>query len=331
MIFKGETIMPRRILGALLIPILLGTPARAQIITAGSTPQGDYLRGVGIAAMGMGIYNEKTAQANAINLQTEMTWNDYVSQATRNQARELAERKANERAKHAAEYSAIQKRLREHPEDLDVLNGDALNAALKDLLDPRISDSSFRSAEVTLPVDIVRRIPFKLGEKNEKFSLSRLSLNGKAKLPPALQDPRFASYLRAYERVLDNAMEQAIEGKMTIAAIEDVRKAVDDLGRKLNDVVPPNRGRLYIEAKGKLDELKKVVQLFETHKVQQALVEIDKYPGTTVGELRAFMQRHNLQFAPAETPDEKTLYPELHAALALQRDKVIGAIQSPGK
>ena len=198
-------------------------------------------------------------------------------------------------------------------------------------MDPRISESSFRSAEVPLSVDLVRRIPFKLGEKNEKFSMSRLSLKGKAKLPPALQDPRFTLYVLAYERVLDDTMEQAIDGKMTFAAIEALEQAVFDLRRKLNDVVPPSSDRLYIEAKGKLEELEKVVGLFKTHKVQQALVEIDKYPGTTVNDLRAFMQRHNLEFAPAETPDERTLYPELHAALTLQRDKVAGPLQDRGR
>ncbi len=86
-----------------------------------------------------------------------------------------------------------------------------------------------------------------------------------------------------------------------------------------------------MEAKGKLDELKRVVQLFKTQKVQQALAEIDKYPGATVNDLRVFMQRHNLQFAPAETPDERTLYPDLFASLALQRDKVVGALRDPGK
>ncbi|MGP0066823.1 MAG: hypothetical protein ACLQGP_24940 [Isosphaeraceae bacterium] len=323
--------MSRRILGALLIPILLGTPARAQLITAGSTPAGDYLRGVGIAAQGMGQYNLLSAQANQINTQTVMTWNEYVWASTKVQAREYAARKAYEKSKHEEEYSAIQKRYLENPEDLDVMKGNALNAVLEQLNDPRISESSYRSAEVPLPADFIRRIPFKLGEKNETFSLSRLSLKGKAKVPPALQDPHFASYLRAYERVLDNAMEQAIDGKMTIPAIEAVKKSVDDLERRLNDVVLPSSDRLYMEAKGKLDELKKVVELFKTHKVQQALGEIDKYPGTTVGDLRAFMQRHNLQFAPAETPDERTLYPELHAALSLQRDKVSAAFPAQGR
>ena len=149
-----------------------------------------------------------------------MTLNDYWSQMIRNQGRELAERRALEQAKHAEDKAAIEKRLRENPEDLDVLKGDALNKTMKELQNPAISESSFRSAEVPLPVDLVRRIPFKLGEKNEKFSMSRLSLKGKAKLPPALQDPQFRLYLQAYERVLDDTMEQAIDGKMTFAAIE---------------------------------------------------------------------------------------------------------------
>jgi hypothetical protein len=325
--------MARSILWALLIPILMATPVGAQptIITAGSTPEGDYLRGVGIAAQGMGQFNLLTAEADAINTQTAMTWNDYVFAATKSQSRELAQRKAYERAKHAEEYKAIQKRYLENPEALDVRTGNALNVILEQLKNPKISDSSYRSAEVSLPVDLVRRIPFKLGEKNETFSMDRLSLKGKAKLPPALQDPQFRRNLRAYERVLNDAMEQAIDGKMTFAAIEAVDKAVDDLVIKLNEVVTPSRDRLYMEAKQKLDELRKVVQLLKTHKVQQAFVEIDKYHGTTVNDLRLFMQRHNLRFATAETLDERTLYPELYASLAIQRDKVVGPSQAPGK
>ena len=69
--------MSRRILGALLIVSLTGT-AQAQYIGAGSTPAGDYLRGVGIAAYGMGIYNERTAVANSINTETFIRWNEYV-------------------------------------------------------------------------------------------------------------------------------------------------------------------------------------------------------------------------------------------------------------
>ena len=75
--------MTRRIVGSLLILLLAGASAEAQLITAGSTPQGDYLRGVGIAAYGMGLYNLNTAQANQINAQTFMMLNEYIWTSTR--------------------------------------------------------------------------------------------------------------------------------------------------------------------------------------------------------------------------------------------------------
>jgi hypothetical protein len=178
---------------------------------------------------------------------------------------------------------------------------------------------------------MIRRIPFKLGEKNETFSMSRLVLKGKGKWPPAFQDPQFAPQLRAYELALDSALERAIEGKMTIPTIEAVEAAVVDLARKLDQVVGPSRDRLYIEAKGRVDELRKVVRLLKTHKVELALIDIDRYAGTTVNDLRLFMQRHNLQFASAESPYERGLYPELHATLVLQREKVMAALQVPSK
>ncbi len=64
------TAYSRKLLASLVVLAVMGPGARAQFIGAGSTPQGDYLRGAGIAAMGMGIYNEKTAIANSINLDT---------------------------------------------------------------------------------------------------------------------------------------------------------------------------------------------------------------------------------------------------------------------
>src|SRR5437763_14620242 len=171
--------MPRRILGILLIPILAGTCAHAQVIFPGATPEGDYLRGVGIAAQGMGSYNLQTAQANQINTETFIRWNEYVDAVIRTQVRELAARRAARRA----EYDELHARRRENPNDLDVLKGDALNDVLKQLLDPKISESAIRYAEVPLPGDVIRQIPFMLAEDKAKFSMNRLTLRGKAKWP----------------------------------------------------------------------------------------------------------------------------------------------------
>ena len=91
-------------------------------------------------------------------------------------------------------------RFRQNPEARDVLTGDALCTVMDQLMDPKISESSYRYAEVPLSVDIIRRIPFRLGESAETFSMNRLTIKGKGKWPVAFQDTAFANELRWFER-----------------------------------------------------------------------------------------------------------------------------------
>ena len=318
----------------LAIPLwlaLLATGARGQYVGPGSTIEGDYLRGVGFAAIGMGQYNLYTAQANSINTDTFIRWNEYIWNVAKNENRENAEHRAAMIARHAEAYAKIRERILEHPEERDMLNGDSLNAVLDKLMDPRISESSFKYAKVPLSVDVIRRIPFKLAEKNEKFSMSRLSPKGKGKWPVAFQDDQFTAERRGYERALDEVLEQAIEGKIQLEAIKKLEDAVEVLATKLDKVITPSNERHYMEARKRVDELRISARLLKTHQIERVLGEIDKYAGTTVNDLRLFMQRHGLRFAVAETPEERTLYPELYAALRLQREKVTGPLQDQGK
>jgi hypothetical protein len=143
----------------------------------------------------------------------------------------------------------------------------------------------------------------------------------------AFQDPRFDNLRRAYEHAVDNALELAIDGKMKEKAIEDVEKAVGHLEDKLKqtpDLLEPRHQRQFSEAKIQLDHLRKTARLFMTLKIQPVLGEIDSYAGTTVDDLRLFMRRHGLTFASADTPDEKTLYPQLYTALVEQCKKATG-------
>ena len=113
-----------------------------------------------------------------------------------------------------------------------------MNRILEELQNANLGESVFRSErmQVPLPVDIVRHIPFKLGEKGEQFSMDRLSLKGKGKWTVAFQDKQFDYVKKAYALALDKALEQAIDGKMQIAAIDEARGQ----GRRL--VAPAQRG-----------------------------------------------------------------------------------------
>jgi hypothetical protein len=203
----------RVFLGSLVALVALPGNLHAQFFGGGSTPQGDYLRGVGIAAMGMGIYNQRTAIANSINLDTMIRWNEYMAAVAKEQKREYVERRMYLSARNKEMNDKIQDRIKNHPEARDVLSGDALTAAMNELMDPQISESSYRGAEVPLSVDMIRRIPFRLGDRGENFSMNRLTLKGKGKWPVAFQDKRFASELKEFEAAVDAALEEAVDGK----------------------------------------------------------------------------------------------------------------------
>jgi hypothetical protein len=308
---------------ALIVLAFLASGARAQYLGgAGSTLEGDYLRGLGIAAWGMGTYNLNTAQAESINVDTVMRWNEYLAAVAKQQTREYVARILADATKRKEFFKQYQQKLIENPESRDIESGEALNVVLKQLWDSKVGESTFRTYQVPLSVDMIRHIPFKLDEKGEKFSMDRLSLKGKGKWSVALQDDRFQHEKKAYERALDKALEQAIDGKMQIPAIDEVDARADDLFRRLNEVVGPSSDRLYTEAKERLNELKSTVRLLKTEKIERAIGEIDKYSGTTVNDLRLFMLSHNLRFAAAKTPEERLLFPQLYASLVQQKEKV---------
>jgi hypothetical protein len=321
-----------RACGTILIALgSLATTARGQFIGAGSTLEGDYLRGVGVAAWGMGLYNLNTAQADRINTETFIEWNEYVQNCYKLMSKEYNERNRAIMAKSTEALNKRRQRMLETPEELDLMNGDTLNMIMEKLLDPRISESSYRAATVPLSVDLIRRIPFKLADRNEKFSMERLLPHARGKWPVALQDPRFDLYRRAYERAVDKALEEAIEGKARIETMDAVEKAVDDLAYRLSQVVRADDQRLQSEALKQLGMLQATVRLFKTHNVQRALGDIDKYSGTSVNDLKNFMQKYNLRFAVADTPEERRLYPELYTVMEEQRSKVASPAIMPEK
>ena len=94
-------------------PCLDGLHALAQMnfIGPGSTAQGDYLRGVGVASFGMGVYNHQTAIANSINAETAMRINEYVYACLVNENRVNAEHREAMAAQDKENYNKIRQRI----------------------------------------------------------------------------------------------------------------------------------------------------------------------------------------------------------------------------
>jgi hypothetical protein len=311
-------------LAALVTLAALERGAQGQIIFAGSTPEGDYLRGVGLAAWGMGIYNLETAQAGSINLDTSIRWNEYLAAVAAESTRAYVARKRAAATEEKEFYKRNRERVLANPEGREVGNGEALNRILEELQNANLSESVSRSErmQVPLPADIVRHIPFALAEKGQQFSMDRLSLKGKGKWPVAFQDRRFDYVKKAYAAALEKALEEAIDGKMQLATIKVLEAKADDLFNKLEEVVGRIDDPLFIEAKDRVKELKNTAQQLRVTKIERAIGDIEKYSGTTIHDLKVFMTSHNLRFAVAKSPEEKEMFPELHELMVAQREKL---------
>jgi hypothetical protein len=324
--------MRRIAIGLLTVLAMAGSPALAQMrmggggIAAGSTPQGDYLRGIGIEAWGLGQYNLNTAQAGYINTQSFMMLDNYLraaDQADREFYQKLLSQRIERQKKN---YEERKEQIRDHPERYDVFSGTALNAAFEQLNDPAIGDSSLRSAPVPIPREMIRRIPFKLDQKGLIFSLQRLTARGKGKWPVAFQDDKFALYRKAYELAIDKAMDQMIDGKVLPQTIDEYKNAVWDLRNALDREYGESNDIRVKEARTRLREMEKSIDLMKTTKSQSVMAEMDRYNGKTVNDLRKFMLEHNLKFGEAniDSADERNLYIELYASIDQMRGLVVG-------
>ncbi len=313
------------VLAAVVAGLWPGDAARAQYGgrgygSVGGTPQGDILRGMGMAAMGMGQYNLTTAMASSINTDTAIRWNQYVYLSIQEDLHQKFLHRQAHFQRNDANYHKNLNRIRSAPDQADLRSGDALNSVLVQLLDPRISPSNYRRAVVPLSGDTIKKIPFQYAQRAATFSIERLT--GKQEWPLRLRDPAFASFRRDYERAIDHAIERDIEGKLSSADVRAVMKSVEDFEIKVEQTINQSETKDYVDAKNFLKRLADYPRMLQERAIERVIAEIDTYPGTSVGDLILFMQRHNLRFGVADSPMENQLYASLFDNLVQQREQV---------
>ena len=71
---------------------------------------------------------------------------------------------------------AIQDRLRNHPEDRDITEGDALNVLADELLNPG-AGVSMGSIRTPLKAELIQQIPFKLASEGVTICIDQMTMN----------------------------------------------------------------------------------------------------------------------------------------------------------
>ena len=176
-------------------------------------PQGAAARGAGQFAMGAGIYNMQTAQANNINAQTAMMYNNYVASATQASARMHAARVNQDFARNQSLYDAHQKQLRDNPGQHAIKNGDALNLAVSDLSDPRLGSAALRAANAPVPASLIAEVPFQVAADRVSFMLD--DLRGSVKWPEVFEEDRFTSDKRTFDDLVARIRKEGQDGEVS--------------------------------------------------------------------------------------------------------------------
>ena len=289
----------------------------------GQTPQGDIARGLGAYAMGAGYYNQQTAVANSINADTVMRWNQYVYESQMNANRLRAARLAADRSQTNQAADQIRERLRNNPERADIYRGDALNAALDEINDPRVYSKALQGGQVKIGGEMIRNIPFQSASAAITMSIHQLVKGGP---PKALLKPEFAAdreAIRALGQEIrkqiddDKAPDKATIGKM-LAAINQAEANVDKLLPK--NTKDRNEADRYLKA------LHGLIAMLDTPALDLLLAGVDKRPDATLGELLGFMNAFNLRFGPATTPKQREVYDSLYPKLVDLRNQIAPAL-----
>jgi hypothetical protein len=305
------------------------TPGFYNGLTPNSTIDGDASRLAGYAGLvnaeaarigALGTFNLNRAHADAIDSSTMMAWNEYIWGCLNEENRRSLAARAERRKRLISLYNARRERIANNPVELDLMNGDALNMLLEQLSNPKIHPAILRKKGEAIPGETIQRCAFHYPSIGRTISLGRLTVRDG--WPPALRGQSFAQERAAYHKAVETAMEQNLAGKLSLETFRSLQKTVEALKVKFKATSPPTQDDDFVQAKTFLDDLDEVVAPLHDQDGEAVLAGVDRYAGTTVGDAVTFLQRFNLRFAPALTPDERESYHLLYATMLHLRNRI---------
>jgi hypothetical protein len=284
------------------------------------TPEGSLGRGLGYYYTGAGLYNKNTAIADSIDADTMMRWNEYLHEATLEATRRTVARRRGNSERNRAMRDEILKNLQENPSARDIENGNALNAALNQLNDPRISSSVLKTATAPIEASGIRDIPFRNASEAVTIILSQVK--EVTKWPSVLDGERFAAEKKAFEEIVDKAVAEDEEGDISADTLKRAHDLIHGLRAKLA-AAPLDGVRAQQEALRFIKTLGGLVRMLERPDTSEAFNQLRLVKSTSLGNLIAFMEIYNLRFGAATTPGQRVIYNQLYPVLDELRDRIV--------
>jgi hypothetical protein len=257
-----------------------------------------------------------------------MRWNDYVARVTNESAMMAAAKTHQEFLRDRSLYDAHQRQIQERPTPQQIDNGDALNAAVAQLSDPRLGSSSLRAATAPIPASLIAEVPFQ--NATERVTLMLDQLKTAVKWPEVFEEPRFAEDKKAFDDVVARGRREDEEGDISPRTIQEAKNVVKNLraklaARPLSDESDQRAAMKFINA------FTALVGLLDKPDTRQALSELRKVKNTQLGNLLGFMHAYNLRFGPATTLKERQAYAQLYPIVREARDQILSEAKLESK
>jgi hypothetical protein len=289
----------------------------------GETPQGSIARGMGAYAAGAGYYNQQTAVARSINVDTAMRYNQYMYESNEEANRKYHAKMSADKAQNLEAYDKTQARLRDNPTRQDVYMGDALNALVTQIEDPRAYSRTLQGAKVKIGGQMIRNIPFRYAPGAITVSIERLA-NGQP--PAALLTTAFDEDRAAFKSLGQEIRKDLKDGEKPNPETVEKALAVINTAEAKADKILPRNTKDRNEADKYLKALHGLLGMLQTPALDLLLAGVEEHPEATLGQLLAFMNAYNLRFGQATTPAQKQVYDSLYPKLAALRAEVAPAL-----
>ena len=201
--------------------------------------------------------------------------------------------------------------------------GDALNALVEQIEDPRVYSRTLQGAKAQIGGTTVRNIPFRYAPGAITVSIKRLTDEPppKALLTAAFDEDRaaFKSLGQEIRKDLQNGE------KPNPKTVEKALVIINAAEAKADKMLPRNT-RDRNEVDRYLKALHGLLGMLQTPALDILLSGVEKHPEATLGQLLGFMSAYNLRFGEATTPVQKAAYDSLYPKLADLRAEVAPAL-----
>jgi hypothetical protein len=222
--------------------------------------------------------------------------------------------------------AAIYDRLRNHPEERDITDGDALTVLVDELLNPS-AGVSLSTIRTPLKAELIQQIPFRVASEGVTICIDQMTMN--EQWPLALRVDAFKPEREGLRTAVLAALDEDKKGDLEPKTVENVQAAIDRLRIKFTELVPPTNPD-YIPARDTIKAMAGLARMLHSPQVEQILAELEDYGGTTLGELLAFMHAYNLRFAAANSFRQRRIYEKLYPMLLEQANGRVAQVNQAG-